>query len=131
MVSGPDQSRVGATSTWRITPGWLLSWPTLGRQLCLFQALSEFLRERCRESADVFFMSVLHEALPDRVRILEDLLPVLVRQPVVNLRIFPSSHRTHGNEHPFCRVALMPLQDFAVKDIDADLDGRSGGKCVE
>src|ERR1039458_8678895 len=97
MVSGPDRSRVGATSTWRITPGWLLSWPTLGRQLCLFQALSEFLRERCRESADVFFMSVLHEALPDRVRILEDLLPVLVRQPVVNLRIFTSSHRTHDD----------------------------------
>ena len=32
--------------------GWLLSWPTLGRQLRLFQPLSKFLRKRCRESPD-------------------------------------------------------------------------------
>ena len=68
-------------------------------------------------------MFVAHEELPDRVRLLENLFSIFVRQPEVNLRVFTSRHRTHSNYQPFCRVAFVPLQDFAVENIDTGLIG--------
>jgi hypothetical protein len=46
---------------------------------------------------------VAHEGLPDRVRVLENLLSIFVLQSVVNLCVFTHRHRTPGATHGFNR----------------------------